>query len=112
MTFRSPIADVEIPDRTLFDFLFGDIDAVADQPALIDGTSGAVTTFRQLVAQISALADGLAQRGFRVGVVAAVFCPNVPAFVTVFHGILRAGGTATTMNSLYTVEEIAGQLTA
>ena len=111
MTFRSPLADVAIPDVTLFDYLFGDIESVADQPALIDGPSGAVTTFRALVAQISALAGGLTQRGFAAGDVAAIFCPNVPAFVTVFHGILRAGGTATTINSLYTVEDIAGQLT-
>ena len=60
--------------------------------------------------QISALAGGLAQRGFADGDVAAILCPNIPAFVTVFHGILRAGGTATTINSLYTAEEIAGQL--
>ena len=110
MTFRSPLADVAIPDVSLFDYLFGDIEAVADHTALIDGPSGAVTSFRSLVAQISALAGGLAQRGFRDGDVAAILCPNVPAFVTVFHGILRAGGTATTINSLYTVDEIAGQL--
>lgn len=110
MSFRSPLADVAIPDMTLFDYLFGDIDAVADQPALIDGPSGAVTTYRGLVGQISALAGGLAQRGFHEGHVAAILCPNAPVFVTVFHGILRAGGTATTINSLYTVDDITGQL--
>ncbi|HEY4993939.1 MAG TPA: AMP-binding protein, partial [Nakamurella sp.] len=110
MSFRSPLPDVDIPDVTLFDFLFADIAAVADRTALIDGTSGAETSFRQLVGQISALAGGLAQRGFRVGDVAGVLCPNIPAFATVFHGILRAGGTATTINSLYTADEIAGQL--
>jgi acyl-CoA synthetase (AMP-forming)/AMP-acid ligase II len=35
----------------------------------------------------------------------------VPAFGSVFHGILRAGGTATTINALYTAEDIAKQLT-
>ncbi|MEP6562134.1 MAG: AMP-binding protein, partial [Nakamurella sp.] len=110
MSFRSPLADVAIPDMTLFDYLFGDIDAVADQPALIDGPSGAVTTYRGLVGRISALAGGLAQRGFHEGHVAAILCPNAPVFVTVFHGILRAGGTATTINSLYTVDDITGQL--
>jgi len=110
MSFRSPLPDVDIPDVTLFDFLFADIAAVADRTALIDGTSGAETSFRKLVGQISALAGGLAQRGFGVGDVAGVLCPNIPAFATVFHGILRAGGTATTINSLYTADEIAGQL--
>ena len=43
--------------------------------------------------------------------VAAILCPNVPAFATVFHGLLRAGATVTTINSLYTADEIASQLT-
>ena len=102
MSFRSPLPDVVIPNLTLFDYLFSDIAAVADQPAVIDGPSGAQTTYRQLVGQISALAGGLAQRGFAEGDVAGILCPNIPAFITVFHGILRAGGTATTINSLYT----------
>ena len=43
--------------------------------------------------------------------VAAMLCPNIPAFATVFHGLLRAGATVTTVNSLYTADEIASQLT-
>jgi acyl-CoA synthetase (AMP-forming)/AMP-acid ligase II len=110
MSFRSPLPDVDIPNLTLFDYLFSDLEDVADRPAVIDGPSGAETSYRQLVGQISALAGGLARRGFSAGDVAAVLCPNVPAFVTVFHGILRAGGTVTTINSLYTADEITGQL--
>jgi len=110
MSFRSPLPDVEIPNLSLFDYLFSDLADVADRPAVIDGPSGAETTFGQLVRQISALAGGLAHRGFGMGDVAAVLCPNIPAFVTVFHGILRAGGTVTTINSLYTADEICEQL--
>src|SRR6478609_6384021 len=91
MSFRSPLPDVVIPNLTLFDYLFADITDVADRPAVIDGPSGAQTSYGQLVRQISALAGGLAQRGFSSGDVAGILCPNVPAFVTVFHGILRAG---------------------
>ncbi|HEY5319566.1 MAG TPA: AMP-binding protein, partial [Galbitalea sp.] len=36
--------------------------------------------------------------------------PNAPAFAVVFHGILRAGAIVTTINSLYTAEEIVNQL--
>lgn len=109
---RSTFPDLEIPDVSVYDFLFGDLeDARLDSVALIDGMSGATTTYRQLVAQIGLFAGALAARGIGVGTRVGVLCPNIPAFATVFHGILRAGATATTINSLYTPDEIANQLT-
>ncbi|MGW9630278.1 AMP-binding protein [Agromyces sp. NPDC055520] len=109
---RSPYPDLTVPDASIYEFLFGDLsDAELDRVALIDGMSGAETSYRQLVGQIGLLAGALAARGVGVGDVVALLCPNVPAFATVFHGILRAGATATTVNSLYTPGEIADQLT-
>ncbi|WP_438853701.1 AMP-binding protein [Agromyces sp. M3QZ16-3] len=103
--------DVDVPNLSVHEYLFGDLDESGlDDPALIDGTSGAATTYRQLLGQIDRFAGALAARGIGVGDVVAVLCPNVPAFATVFHGILRAGATATTINSLYTPEEISAQL--
>lgn len=110
MSFGSPYPDVEIPDVLLFDYLLGDIAGVEDEPALIDGPTGAITTYRQLTGQILALAGGLAARGLHIGEVCAILCPNIPAFVTVFHGIMRSGCTATTVNTLYTEHEIESQL--
>jgi acyl-CoA synthetase (AMP-forming)/AMP-acid ligase II len=109
---RSTYPDVEVPEVSIHDFLFGDIDPTRlDAVALVDGTSGATTTYRQLIGQIDRFAGALAARGVGVGTVVGVLCPNVPAFATVLHGILRAGATATTINTLYTPEEIANQLT-
>ncbi|MDL9936131.1 AMP-binding protein [Gordonia sp. ABSL1-1] len=111
MSFTSPFPDVEIPDVSLYDFLFGSIaDADLDRVALVDPKSGAETTYRQLIAQINAAAGALAARGIGVGDVVGVLSPNVPAFATVFHGILRAGAAATTINALFTAPEIAKQL--
>lgn len=110
MSFGSPFPDVEIPRTLLFDYLFGDIAGVEDEPALIDGATGAITTYRQLTGQILALAGGLTARGPGIGEVSGILCPNIPAFVTVFHGIMRSGGTATTINTLYTAHEIESQL--
>lgn len=108
---RSTYPDVEIPAVSIHEFLFGDLDdAALDTVALVDGTSGATTTYRQLVRQIDLFAGALAARGVGVGTTVGLLCPNVPAFATVFHGILRAGATATTINSLYTAEEIGNQL--
>jgi len=109
---RSTYPDVEIPEVSIHEFLFGDLDDTRlDAVALVDGMSGATTTYRQLLGQIDLFAGALAARGVGIGTKVGVLCPNIPAFATVFHGILRAGATATTINSLYTAEEIANQLT-
>lgn len=111
MPFHSPLPDVEIPDLSLYDLLFADLSAEeAARIAVVDGSSGAETTYGALIAQIDAIAGALASRGLGVGDVIALHSPNVPAFVSVFHGILRAGATATTINSLSTGEDIARQL--
>ncbi|MEE2815794.1 MAG: AMP-binding protein, partial [Actinomycetota bacterium] len=108
---RSPLPDVEIPAVSIYDYLFSDLDeSTLDTVAIVDGTTGGETTYRQLIAQIGLFAGALAARGIAVGDRVGVLCPNVPAFATVFHGILRAGATATTINSLYTADEIANQL--
>ncbi|MDQ0615579.1 acyl-CoA synthetase (AMP-forming)/AMP-acid ligase II [Microbacterium sp. W4I4] len=108
---RSAYPDVEIPGLSIYDYLFSGLDEAAlDRVAIIDGMSGAETTYRQLVGQIGLFAGALAARGVGVGTKVGLLCPNVPAFATVFHGILRAGATATTINSLYTPEEITSQL--
>jgi 4-coumarate--CoA ligase len=109
--FRSPYPDVDIPDVSIYDYLFtGLTDAQLDRLALIDGTSGAETTYRALIAQIDGVAGALAARGVGLDTVVALLCPNVPAFASVFHGILRAGATVTTINSLATPEDIEKQL--
>ena len=111
--FRSPFPDESIPDRSVFDYLFGDLsEADAARVALVDGPSGAETTYGALRQQILLFAGALGARGIAPGDVVAVHSPNVPAFATVFHGILRAGAAASTVNALYTAEEMARQLTA
>ncbi|WP_413768790.1 AMP-binding protein [Rhodococcus pyridinivorans] len=111
MSFKSPFPDVEIPNRSVYDFLFASItEADLDRVALIDPNSSDETTYRQLIDQIDAAAGALAARGIEVGDVVGILSPNIPAFATVFHGILRAGATATTINALFTAPEITKQL--
>jgi acyl-CoA synthetase (AMP-forming)/AMP-acid ligase II len=109
--FTSPFPDVEIPDVSIYDDLFADLSADdAARIALIDPATGAETTYGALKAQVDAFAGALAARGVGTDTVLGLLCPNVPAFATVFHGILRAGATVTTINSLYTAGEIEKQL--
>ena len=111
MSFPSPFQDVDIPDTSVYEYVFGDLDAAdLDRVALVDAASGAEITYRETIARIDAFAGMLTERGIGVGDVVAILSPNSPAFVTVLHGILRAGATVTTVNALSTAAEIAKQI--
>jgi acyl-CoA synthetase (AMP-forming)/AMP-acid ligase II len=112
MSFASPFPDVELPDGSVHEYLFGDLtEADAERVALVDATSGVEITYRELAIRIDAFAGALADRGIGVGDVVALLSANSPAFAIAFHGILRAGATATTVNALFTAKDIAKQLT-
>ena len=111
MPFKSPFADVEIPDVSVYDYLFAGLtEDDLGRSAVFDSATGTETTYGDLRARIDAFAGALAARGVKPGDVVALHCPNTAAFIIAFHGILRAGATATTINSLYTPPEIANQL--
>jgi len=109
--YQSPYPEVEIPNVSVTEFLFGSLTPEdLERPALIDSASGAVTSYGQLAGQIDAFGGALAARGAGLGTVVGLLCPNIPAFATVFHGVLRIGATVTTLNSLSTPSEIEKQL--
>jgi len=112
MSFSSPFPQVHVPTTSLYDYLFADLDDQdAERVALVDATTGAETTYRDMVARVDAFAGALAARGVGVGDVVGLLAPNSSAFAIAFHGILRAGATATTINALFTAKDIAKQLT-
>jgi acyl-CoA synthetase (AMP-forming)/AMP-acid ligase II len=110
MIFRSPFPEVSIPDVSLTDFVFADAARFADKPALVDGVSGRVTTYAQLVEAIRRTAAGLARRGFRKGDVLAILSPNAPEYAVAFHAVAMLGGVVTPINPLYTAGEVEKQL--
>jgi acyl-CoA synthetase (AMP-forming)/AMP-acid ligase II len=112
MSFSSPFPQVQIPATSVYDYLFSDLaDSDRDRIALVDAKSGAETTYGEMVSRIDAFAGALAARGIGVGDVVALLAPNSSAFAIAFHGILRAGATATTINALFTAKDVAKQLT-
>jgi acyl-CoA synthetase (AMP-forming)/AMP-acid ligase II len=108
--FRSPLPDVEIPATPLTAFVLRHAGELADQPALIDGTSGLTLTYADLVDQVHRFAGGLAAAGIGRGDVVAIMAPNMPAYAVVFHGTALAGGAITTINPTYTADEVRHQL--
>ncbi len=107
---RSPFPEVAIPDVSLPALVLDDAAARATKPALIDGPSGRTITYGELADRVRLMAGGLAARGFQRGEVFAIYCPNLPEYAVAFYGVLLAGGTNTTINPLYTVEELTAQL--
>lgn len=110
MTVRSPFADIDIPDVGLPEFLFSDLGEHTDRVALIDGPSGRTMTFGELAQGVDRFAAALGERGLGRGDVIAVFAPNTPYYPVVFHGALAAGVAVSTVNALYTPDELAFQL--
>ncbi|MGH4025287.1 MAG: AMP-binding protein [Pseudonocardiaceae bacterium] len=110
MPFSSPFPDVDIPPVSLTELVFAQARDYAERPALVDGISGQTITYGELKVLVDRLAGALAARGVGKGDVVGVFAPNTPSYAVVFHGIVRAGAVATTVNSLYTADEVADQL--
>jgi acyl-CoA synthetase (AMP-forming)/AMP-acid ligase II len=111
MTFRSPYPPVEIPDVSVYDYVFGGLDSsAADKAAFVHGPTGEIVSFRQLVERVDATAGALARLGVRPGDVVALHAANSPDFAVAFHGILRAGATVTTLPVMATREDVSRQM--
>ncbi len=108
--FTSNLPDVEIPATPLTRFVLRYADELADQPALIDGTSGLTITYGELSAMVQRLAGGLQAAGITRGDVVAIMAPNIPHYAVVFHGTAWAGAAVTTINPTYTAGEVRHQL--
>lgn len=111
MIFKSPHPHIDIPDNvSLPQYIFQDLGPFVDKPALVDGLSGRTLTYGQLHQGIHSFARGLYQKGFVKGDVFAIYCPNLPEYAIVFYGVALLGGINTTINPLYTVDELIRQL--
>jgi acyl-CoA synthetase (AMP-forming)/AMP-acid ligase II len=109
--FRSPFADVEIPDQPLTDHVLARARELGDKPALIEAATGRTITYEGLLGAVGAMAAGLNELGFRHGDVFAHYAPNVPEYAIAFHGVASVGGVNTTANPMLTPDELAQQLT-
>jgi acyl-CoA synthetase (AMP-forming)/AMP-acid ligase II len=107
---RSPLADVDIPDVPITEYVMRVAAEHPDRPAVVDGPSGRTYTFAQLDDLIHRFAGGLAARGFGKGDTLGLMAPNIPEYAIVFHAVAVAGGTITTINPTYGAEEVRFQL--
>jgi acyl-CoA synthetase (AMP-forming)/AMP-acid ligase II len=110
MIFRSPFPDVEIPDVALADFVLEHAAERGDKPAFIDGPSGRAVSHAEVAKSVRRCAGALAASGVAKGDVVALCAPNSPEYAIAFHAVAAAGAVCTTINPLYTVDELSFQL--
>ena len=113
MIFTSKLPDIEIPQGNLVDVVLRHCaelgGELGDKPALMDGPSGRAISYAQLPAMVRRFATGLANRGFGKGDVLAIFMPNLPEYGVAFLGTAYLGGVNTTVNSLYSTDDLIHQ---
>ncbi|PFX14224.1 4-coumarate--CoA ligase 1 [Stylophora pistillata] len=111
MAMKSRFSDVQIPENLSWpEFVYERFDEFGDRTAIIDGASGHSYTFTQLKTLTEKFASSLIKRGFQKGDVLAIYLPNVPEYPIIFYGVAYTGGKVTTVNPLYTAEELERQL--
>jgi acyl-CoA synthetase (AMP-forming)/AMP-acid ligase II len=106
----SPRPDIEVDERDVTAFVLERVPEHPDKTALVDGPSGRSLSYAVLADAIRGFSAGLAARGFGRGDVLAIYMPNLPEYAIALHGTAAAGGKATTVNPLYTANELAHQL--
>jgi acyl-CoA synthetase (AMP-forming)/AMP-acid ligase II len=110
MVIHSEFPPVETLDIPIHDAALGRAQEYGDRPALVDGVTGQEITYAQLDQMSRRLAAGFAELGIRHGDVIALHSPNTILWPVVFYGATRAGATVTTVNALYTADELHKQL--
>ncbi len=115
--FFSKFSKVDIPNVPVYEYLFSKIKEFdPEDVAFHDVNTGFQLTYQNLVQFTKVVAYNLQER-INFGVegeitdnVMAILLPNHPLYFCLFHGVNMAGGCNTTMNPLYTSEEIQKQL--
>src|SRR5262245_31107359 len=110
MVLRSHHPDIASPNIPLHAIMLQRASDLADKPALIDAPSGRTLTYGELAMGARLIAASLAKRGFAKGDVFAIYSPNLPEYAVAILAVSMLGGAVTTVNPLYTADELAFQL--
>ena len=110
MIITSEFPPVEVLDVPIHEAVLGRAQEYGDRPAMVDGVTGKTLSYDQLDQMTRRVAAGLAELGIRHGDVIALYSPNTILYPVVFYGATRAGATVTTVNALYTADELHKQL--
>ncbi|XP_014253754.1 4-coumarate--CoA ligase 1-like [Cimex lectularius] len=106
----SPFGDLVVPEITIQERIFKDLDKWPEHTALVCGLTGRSYTYAQLRVLSRKVAAGFIKSGLKQGQVVALVLPNLPEFMIAMLGAFQAGLVVSTINPLYAPEEINHQL--
>ncbi|NWJ45658.1 MAG: 4-coumarate--CoA ligase family protein [Chloroflexi bacterium] len=110
MIFKSTLPDVELPNVDFTTHVLHRATELGDKVAFVDSGNGNTYTYKQVSDNVRKMAVGLHERGLQKGDVLALFSPNSPEYFITFLAVASLGGINTTINPLYTVDELTFQL--
>ncbi|XP_055636647.1 uncharacterized protein LOC129775675 [Toxorhynchites rutilus septentrionalis] len=100
-----------VPLTTLDQYVWDKVDRWTNKTAVVCGVTGRNYTYGKLRDRCAALASRLQQIcKLNPGDTLAICLPNVPEYPAIALGAIEAGLVVTTINPIYTVEEISRQL--
>jgi 4-coumarate--CoA ligase len=106
MIFRSPWPDIEVPSCSICDTILSTANQQGDKPAVIEGETGHILTYRQLSEGADRAAAGLSRAGPQPRQPLAVVLLNCIDFALAWYGALRAGAWVVSINPLYMLKEM------
>ncbi|PHU03827.1 4-coumarate--CoA ligase-like 7 [Capsicum chinense] len=110
-SLRPPLYYPKHQNLSMISFLFRNVSSYPDKPALIDADNGETLTFSQFRSSVSRICHGLVnQMGIKKDDVVLIFAPNSIQFPLCFFGVIGLGAIATTVNPMYTVNEVTKQV--
>jgi long-chain acyl-CoA synthetase len=100
--------EIEIPQKTLLDYLEQAVEVNGDHPALV--FEGTAYTYEELADKIYRLAGGLSTLGVERGTRVALMMNNSPELVFSYYAVLGLGAIVVQNNPMYTARELLYQL--
>lgn len=108
--YTSPYGDIDLPSLTVQDYVWKNMNKWPERIAVECGITGRKYTYAQARDKANCIAKSLKNMGLQDGDVVAIILPNLPESPISFLGILEAGLVVTTVNPMYTIDEISRQL--
>jgi PAS domain S-box-containing protein len=107
---RNRLETLDVSPMLLPEYVFGDGTDFPRTPAIVDASTGHALGFADLYDAVWRAASGLRDLGLERGDVCAIYSRNCVEYPIVFHAIVAAGGTVTTINPMFTHAEVVHQL--